>query len=65
MDAGKGTVPIEAAFDAVSRMDAHALLALCDPDVSFESRITAIEDAAYRGHEGVRCYIANLAEAFD
>lgn len=36
-----------------------------DPDVTFESRITAVEDATYHGHEGIRRYIANLAEAFE
>jgi ketosteroid isomerase-like protein len=58
-------LPLDEAFEAISRMDAVALMALCDPEVSFESRITAIEDATYRGHEGVRHYIANLIEAFE
>jgi 2-polyprenyl-3-methyl-5-hydroxy-6-metoxy-1,4-benzoquinol methylase/ketosteroid isomerase-like protein len=65
MEAGTGTVPIEAAFDAISRMDADALVAVCDPKVSFESRVTAVEDASYQGHDGVRRYIANLGAAFD
>jgi ketosteroid isomerase-like protein len=46
-------------------MDADALVSLCDPAVTFESRITAVELASYEGHEGVRRYIANLAEAFE
>jgi ketosteroid isomerase-like protein len=46
-------------------MDADALVALCDPDLAFESRITAVEDATYQGHDGIRRYIANLAEAFE
>jgi 2-polyprenyl-3-methyl-5-hydroxy-6-metoxy-1,4-benzoquinol methylase/ketosteroid isomerase-like protein len=65
MEAGTGTVPIEAAFNAISRMDADALVALCDPNVNFESRLTALDDVSYRGHVGVRRYIANLAAAFD
>lgn len=58
-------VPIAAAFEAISRMDAAALVALCDPQVTFESRITAVEAASYEGHEGIRQYIANLADAFE
>lgn len=46
-------------------MDADTLIALCDPAVRFESRITAVEAGTYEGHEGVRRYIANLAEAFE
>jgi ketosteroid isomerase-like protein len=46
-------------------MDAEALVALCDPAVRFESRITAVESAWYEGHAGARRYIANLAEAFE
>ena len=58
-------LPLEAAWEAISHMDADALVALCDPGVRFESRITAVEDATYLGHEGARRYIANLAEAFE
>jgi molybdopterin synthase catalytic subunit/ketosteroid isomerase-like protein len=50
---------------AISRLDAEACVAICDPDVEFESRITAVDDATYRGHDGVRRYIARLADAFD
>jgi ketosteroid isomerase-like protein len=59
------SLPLGPVFEAISRMDADALVALCDPDVRFESRITAVEDATYEGHEGVRRYVANLAEAFE
>jgi ketosteroid isomerase-like protein len=58
-------LPIGAAWEAISRMDADALVAVCDPDVSFESRITAIDHETYAGHAGLRRYIANLAEAFE
>jgi ketosteroid isomerase-like protein len=60
-----GALPLGPAWEAISRMDADALVALCDPDVTFESRITAVEDATYQGHERIRRYIANLAEAFE
>lgn len=50
---------------AIGGLDADALVALCDPAVRFESRITSVEDATYRGYEGARRYIVNLAEAFE
>jgi ketosteroid isomerase-like protein len=55
---------IERAYDAMSRLDAEALVALCDPEVEFRSRIASADDVTYQGHEGVRDYIASLAEAF-
>ncbi len=58
-------LPIQVAYGAIARLDADALVGLCDPEVRFESRITAVEDAAYQGHQGVRRYISNLAEAFE
>jgi ketosteroid isomerase-like protein len=59
------SIPIGPAYDAISRMDADALVSLCDVAVKFESRITAVEAETYEGHDGVRRYIANLAEAFE
>jgi ketosteroid isomerase-like protein len=56
---------IERAYEAVSRLDAEALVALCDPAVEFRSRIAAAEDVTYRGHDGVRDYMTSLAEVFE
>ena len=56
---------IERAYEAMSRLDAEALAALCDPDVEFRSRIAEADDVTYRGHDGVRDYIASLAEVFE
>jgi ketosteroid isomerase-like protein len=39
-------------------------LALADPDCEFTSRLTSVEGAAYRGHDGVRAYFEDLADAF-
>jgi ketosteroid isomerase-like protein len=39
-------------------------LSLVDPAVEFRSRITAVQGAEYKGHEGVRDYFADLADAF-
>jgi ketosteroid isomerase-like protein len=52
-------------YEALSRLDAEALVGLCEPDVEFRSRIAAADDVTYRGHDGVRAYIASLAEAFE
>jgi ketosteroid isomerase-like protein len=38
-------------------------LSLTDPALEFR-RITAVEDAEYLGHEGLRRYTADLADAF-
>ena len=56
---------IERAYQAMSRLDADALVALCEPDVEFRSRIAEADDVTYRGHDGVRVYIASLAEVFE
>jgi uncharacterized protein len=56
---------IKRGYEAMSRFDAEALAAICDPDVEFHSRITEADDVTYRGHDGVRDLIARLAEAFE
>jgi ketosteroid isomerase-like protein len=50
---------------AISAFDADAVVALCDPEVEFQSRITAVDEETYRGLDGVRRWIARLEEAFD
>jgi ketosteroid isomerase-like protein len=55
---------IERAYQAVSRFDADALVALCQPDVEFRSRVGEADAVTYRGHDGVRDYIATLSEVF-
>jgi ketosteroid isomerase-like protein len=52
-------------YDAMSKLDAEALAAVCDPDVEFQSRIMQADNVTYRGHDGVREYIAGLAEVFE
>ncbi len=58
-------LPLEAAYQAIARLDADALVSVCSPDVKFESRITAVEQDLYSGHDGARQFILNLAEAFE
>ena len=40
-------------------------MALCEPDVEFRSAIADADDVTYRGHDGVRDFIASLAEVFE
>jgi ketosteroid isomerase-like protein len=56
---------IERAYEAMSRLDAEGLADFCDPDVEFRSRVAEADDATYRGHDGVRDYIASMAEVFE
>src|SRR4051812_32863221 len=56
---------IERAYEAMSRLDAEAMVALCEPDVEFRSRVAEADDVTYHGHDGVRDYVASLAEAFE
>jgi ketosteroid isomerase-like protein len=39
-------------------------VALTDPEIVFESRLVSVEGATYRGHDGVRRYFADMADAF-
>jgi ketosteroid isomerase-like protein len=50
---------------AISAFDADAVVAQCDPEVEFQSRITAIDEETYRGLDGVRRWIARLEESFE
>jgi ketosteroid isomerase-like protein len=59
------TENIARAYKAMSRLDAEAMVALCEPDVEFRSRIADADDVTYRGHDGIRDYMANLAEVFE
>ena len=51
------------AFDAFSRGDFDALVALMDDDVEVFSRLAPFE-GAYHGHDGVRRWCQHLIDAF-
>ena len=42
----------------------EAAVELCDPQLEFRSRFNEVEGAVYRGHDGMRRYHRDLAEAF-
>jgi len=55
---------IREAFDAFSRGDVDAFLKDAAPDVEYRPVLTKIEGDLYRGHEGVRLWLAALDELF-
>ena len=58
---------VRRAFDAFSRRDLPALLALVDPDMVFmpaTARMAGRGTEPYRGHEGIRTYLADVARVW-
>lgn len=51
------------AVDAFNRHDVDMLVELADPDVEFGSSLATLE-GEYRGHDGIRRYMADVAAAF-
>ena len=63
---GENSDIVRQAFDAFSRRDAGALIALADPDIVFRpptGRLAGREDP-YRGHEGLRAYLADVGRVW-
>ena len=57
---------IRRSFEAISAWDIDALLRLYDPDVEFLPLTgTRVESDGYRGHAGVRAYLAEVRELWD
>ncbi len=52
------------AAQAWNDRDAERFLGMAHPDVEWRSRLMGVEGIAYKGHEGVRRYFADLAETF-
>ena len=53
-------------MDALSRGDFDQLVALCDPEVEWHSFFAELgEEGMYRGAEGMRQYVSDLAEAWE
>jgi ketosteroid isomerase-like protein len=51
-------------FEALNARDIDAMLALCDLSGVFISSFAAVGGAVYHGHDGMRRYFADLAEAW-
>ena len=63
---GENADIVRRAFDAFSRRDLPALLALADPEVEFmpaTARVAGRREP-YRGHEGLRTYLADVARVW-
>lgn len=56
---------IRAGVAAFSRGDVDALLANHAPDVEYRTAITTVEGGIYRGHDGVRQWLADLSEVVE
>jgi ketosteroid isomerase-like protein len=52
-------------FDAFNARDVEAAVALCDPSGVFTSTFAVGGAAVYHGHNGMRRYFGDLAEAWD
>ena len=51
------------AYDAINRGDLEGFVSLIDPDVEFGSLIAEAEGKTYRGHDGVRQWWGDVAQA--
>jgi ketosteroid isomerase-like protein len=63
---GRNTDIVRKLFDAFSRRDADALLAVADPAIVFipPTGRLAGRDEPYRGHEGLRTYLSDVARVW-
>jgi ketosteroid isomerase-like protein len=52
------------ANDAFNSRDVEAYVALCDPEIELHSAVTVPGGAHYQGHDGVRRWHRDIAEAF-
>ena len=51
-------------YEAFNARDADSLVALCDPGVTVQSAFAAVSGTVYHGHDGVRRWQEDLAEAW-
>jgi ketosteroid isomerase-like protein len=63
---GRNTDIVRDVFDAFTRRDTEALLALCDPEIVFTPPTGRLagRDEPYRGHDGLRTYLADVARVW-
>jgi ketosteroid isomerase-like protein len=52
-------------YDAFSRRDVEALVALCDPEIRLTPYIARLEGSSYEGHDGLRRYTQDAWSALD
>jgi len=63
---GRNADIVRRVFDAFTRRDVEALLALSDPEIVFTPPTGRLagRDEPYRGHEGMRTYLADVARVW-
>jgi ketosteroid isomerase-like protein len=63
---GRNADIVRQVFAAFTRRDTAALLALCDPEIVFTPPTGRLagRDEPYRGHEGLRTYLADVARVW-
>src|SRR3954453_17097001 len=63
---GRNAEIVRELFDAFGRRDTTAVLALCDPDIVFTPPTGRLAGRSepYRGHEGLRAYLADVARVW-
>jgi ketosteroid isomerase-like protein len=55
---------IEAARPASDESGLQSFLALCDPGCELTSLLAGVEPQTYRGHDGIRRYVSDMADAW-
>ena len=49
---------------AYNARNVEGIVALCDPDVQFRSALAAVDGASYTGHDGIRAWSRDVADAW-
>jgi ketosteroid isomerase-like protein len=64
---GENADIVRRAFDAFSRRDLAALMTLCDRDFVFSPATGRLagRDEPYRGHDGLRAYLADVGRVWE
>jgi ketosteroid isomerase-like protein len=61
--ATEGEYPVRRFAERISDSDPDGALEVCDPQIEFLS-VLALGGQAYRGHDGIRQYFADIASAW-
>lgn len=52
-------------YEAFNTRDAERFTALCDPSIEFHSAFSTVFGGVYLGHDGVRTFFEDVADAWD
>lgn len=65
MSEGDTIALVRRGYEALGRLEVEPFLPNCDPELEFISLVGEVEGGSYRGHEGMRRFVSDLAEAWD